>query len=91
MGRPRTQISEIQRLALDQLWEAQLALDAARQRRDELGRAAAAAACPWREIAASTAMSAQAAHKRFSTGAGSASQSHGSDRPGVDDGGQLSF
>jgi hypothetical protein len=67
LPRPRRPLTAAQRVVLDRAWEAQLEMDRARQRRDELAREAAELGASWREIAAAVGMSPQAAHKRYRT------------------------
>jgi hypothetical protein len=65
VSRPRRPLSDQQRAILDAAWEAQLEMERARQRRDELAQQAAQLGASWREIAAAVGMSPQAAHKRY--------------------------
>ena len=65
VGRPRRSLTAEQRELLDRAFEAQLALEHARQTRDRLARQAAELGASWREIAAAVNMSPQAAHKRY--------------------------
>lgn len=52
MARPRRQLSETTRQLLDEAWEAHLAVEDARRRRDQLAVHAAAAGATWREVGA---------------------------------------
>jgi hypothetical protein len=72
VARPRRQLTTAQRRALDAAWEAQIEMEHARQRRDELACEAARLGASWREIAAAVGMSPQAAHKRYRTSSGNA-------------------
>jgi hypothetical protein len=65
VARPRRLLTPEVRALLDGAWEAQLELEAARRRRDQLALQAAAAGATWREVGAAIAMSPQAAHERY--------------------------
>ncbi|MFZ0091884.1 MAG: hypothetical protein WAL63_20445 [Solirubrobacteraceae bacterium] len=65
MARPRRVLSDTARQLLDEAWEAHLAAEQARRRRDELAVSAAESGATWREVGAAIGMSAQAAHERL--------------------------
>ena len=65
MGRPRRPLDPATRRLLDQTFDAQLQLEDARRRRDQLAIQAAQAGATWREVGAAAGMSAQAAHERY--------------------------
>ncbi len=63
-GRGRA-VSDQQRVVLDRAWAAQLRLEEACQRRDELAVEAVRLGASWREIAAVVKMSPEAAQERY--------------------------
>ena len=65
MAQPRRVLSDITRQLLDEAWEAHLAAEQARRRRDELALAAAANGATWREVGTAVEISPQAAHERY--------------------------
>ena len=65
MARPRRVLSATTRQLLDEAWEAHLAAEEVRRRRDELAISAAAHGATWREVGAAVGMSPQAAHERY--------------------------
>jgi hypothetical protein len=65
MARPRRVLSDTTRRLLDEAWEAHLAVEEVRRRRDELAVSAATNGATWREVGAAVGMSPQAAHERY--------------------------